>query len=275
MKNQTLTAIALTDWFTGTETLVTLGFTIPEIEAAIIKSGNSKETLTETKGFENYPTYLKTFEVVRENYTFKTKKYNGEWEKEVTVMGWEIRVKAQYQSLRHSEILFCLFCNKWDWFNKLTFTKECEVKTRLSELPISEIPKEFQHLTANELRSEYLIKKELENCSRWDIYNCESQHFEIYLKTGNDKGSDGLFKSSFISLYVPVEALVKSDFSIIEERMKNYWGSYYKTDLSGYALNHRGRTEEQYIIDQQAAQNEHLSALESEEAQQLKKYLSN
>lgn len=283
MTKETLKTYRLSDWLKGLETLKNLGFTVEEIEKAITDSGNNIDTLTDINGFQTFPQYLtnSVYEVVHTSgFSYMKTEYTNAkgktFKHDEIVRGMGIRQPAQYQGLKHGAILFCLFKNKWSWFDSFTFTKECSIKTALSSLPINQIPAEYQHMTAAELRYENIVKKELQSCSRWDIYEIGSEkHFEIYLKCGENKGANGIFNTSFDSLYVPIEALVNSDFSIIEERMKSYWGWYNKTDLSGYALNHRGRTEEQYLKDQQAAHDEKIALLDSEEGKQLKAFLNN
>jgi hypothetical protein len=257
--------LSLIEWFNGTPDLLKLGFSESEIEKAILDSGTTVEDLTEVKGFQSLPSYYKRFEVVQEKghrYFVEVFHPNGgDWKKTEWRTGMGVRIPAQYQGLRHSKILFALFSNKWSWFDSFKKKEECSIKKYLSDLPISQIPEQFQNLTPTELRREYLIEKELKECSLWKIYEMRDDG-EIYLETS--KGS----------LYVPISALIQSDFSVIEERMRNYWGSYRKVDLSGYSLNHRGRTEAQYLIDQAEDQKKSLEPLKSPEGLQLKKYLS-
>jgi hypothetical protein len=258
-------AISLTEWLTGTPELLKLGFTEAEIEKAILDSGNSVDTLTEIKGYQSLPQWMKKYEVVQERgYRYFVEVFHpngGDWKKTEWKTGIGVRQTAQYQGLNHGAILFALFSNKWAWFDTFKNKEECSIKKFLSDLPISQIPAEFQNLTPSELRREYLIQKEVKECSQWKIYEMREDG-EIYLETAAG------------SLYVPVKALTNNDFSAIEKRMREYLGWYYKVDLSGYALNHRGRTEAQYLIEQAEQQQKNLAALESPEAIQLKKYLS-
>lgn len=257
-------AISLTEWFTGTPELLKLGFTEAEIEKAILDSDNNVDTLTEIKGYQSLPKWMKKAEVVQESgYRYFAEVYHpngGDWKRTEWRTGIGVRQTAQYQGLKHSAILFALFSNKWAWFDTFKKKEECSIKKFLSDLPISQIPAEFQNLTPSELRREYLIEKEVKECSQWKIYEMREDG-EIYLETASG------------SLYVPIAALVNKDFPLIDKRMRTYWGWYNKVDLSGYALNHRGRTEAQYLIEQAEAQSKNLLPLESPEAIQLKKYL--
>jgi hypothetical protein len=256
--------ITLTEWFNGTQDLIKLGFTEPEILKAITDSGNTIDTLTEIKGFQSLPSYMKLAEITQERgYKYWVEVYHpngGDYKKTEWRTGMAVRVPAQYQGLKHNTILFALFSNKWAWFDTFKRKEECSIKKYLSDLPISQIPAEFQDLTPAQLKREYLIEKEVKECSKWTIYEMRADG-EIYLETESG------------TLYVPIAALLNADFSLIEKRMRDYWGWYYKVDLSGYALNRRGRTEAQYLIEQAEAQSKNLLPLESPEAIQLKKFL--
>jgi hypothetical protein len=255
--------ISLTDWFNGTEELLKLGFTENEIEKAIIDSGNDVNSLTDIQGFQSFPQFLKRAELVDANYSYTKTTHiiqqGKDFEARERVKGIGVRVPANYQGLKHGKILFALFSKKWSWFASFNKTETCEIKKYLSDMPMSQIPEEFKHLTPQQLRSEYLLEQELSECSLWEIYEMHNDA-ELYLNTDNG------------SLYVPIKALINSDFFIIEERMKSYWSSY--LGVCGFALNHRGRSEDQYKNDQQEAYNKAMSALQSPQAKQLKKYLS-
>lgn len=256
----------LLEWFTGTKVLLNLGFTEEEIIKAITDSGNDMMSLTDSKGFKQIPQWVKTYQIMKESghrYYYEEYDRSGQYKRTVTAIGMELRVIAQYQGLKHGGILFALFSNKWDWFKSFTKDETIEKKIFLSDLPISKIPKEYADTPLKELRMQYIIEKELQTNSLWEIYECREANPEIYLKTENG------------SLYVPIKALIDADFSLIQERMHNYFGSYHRTDLSGYALNHRGRTEAEYLLDQEKQKNEALLALKSKEALALKQFLTN
>lgn len=51
-----------------------------------------------------------------------------------------------------------------------------------------------------------------------NIYHLDNPTDDIYVKCDNGK-----------SLYVPVKAIVNRDYSLVEERMRTYWPSYYNT----------------------------------------------
>ena len=255
--------IKLSDWLTCKDTLLKLNFTEEEIEKALKDVEYNIDDLTDKKGFKTIPNYYKPNEVLKENYWFTTKKYDGEWVKEVRVKGYEVRIKAQYQGLRHSKFLHQLLSNKYNWFNSF----QEEIITKEKPLPIYEwtllknIPEEYKNLTVKQLlEQEPLEIKTLK--SLWDIYELRDEKDEIYLKT------------EFGSLYVPYLALVDKDFSLIENRMKSYANSYHDPiNLSGFALNHRGRTKEEYKQDKIHDYNKMIKPLESKEAILLKKYL--
>ena len=256
-------SISLVEWFNGTPELLKLGFTEQEIEKAILDSGNDINSLTDIEGFSQFPSYHKRAELVDSNYWYTKTNYvnqgGKQYENRERVRGIGVRVPAHYQGLRHDKILFALFSAKWSWFDSFRKKEECEIKKYLSDLPISQIPDQFKDLTPAELRREYLIEKQVNECTKWSIYELRNDG-EMYLTTQNG------------SLYVPIAALVEKDFSIIEKRMTEYHASYY--NASGYGLNHRGRTQEEYKKDQQEAYYKAMSALTSPEALQLKEYLS-
>jgi len=105
-------------WLNCTDDLMKLGFSENDINEAIIDSGNSIETLTKKKYFENEPYYSKN-KLIRKNVTFSKKKYfgNTEYYKYVQVKGNEYRIPSEYQGLKHGEIIGQLLKNRYHWFN--------------------------------------------------------------------------------------------------------------------------------------------------------------
>lgn len=196
---------------------------------------------------------------------FKT--YMGEYVKEFTENADHYLIPAQYQGLKHGEIIFKILCNKFNWFD--SFIKDKSYKESvidldfLSRLDISKLTEDQKNLTVNELieltKKEKIIKKE----SAWGLYEMYSENYEMYLTT------------EFGSLYVPIKALLNKDFSLIKSRMTKYAASYHDPiNLSGYALNHRGRSKEEYKKDKEQDYNNMIKPLKSKEAKLLKKYLS-
>lgn len=218
MKTKHPTAV---DYLTCTEKLLNYGFTKKEVAEAIKNAGLSVRDLTDEKGHENFPNYLKLFEVVKESHSFTVKRYRGEYVKEETTRGWLIRQPATYQGLNHGAILEKLFEKKFPFFSSFKKTVKEKVGLGLDFYEyssISSIPEELRHLSVKELLSMTKpIEVETEK-SLWDLYEMSTGEtdYEMYLNT--EKGA----------LYVPLTALLKKDFSIIEKRMKEYFGWYYK-----------------------------------------------
>lgn len=254
--------LTVLDYFTPTKKLLELGFTKDEILTAINKSGNTVQSLTDETPFPSEPTYFKTYEVVKDRHRYKAKEYNGNWEREVEKTGVLCRVPARYQGLRHGEILRHLFTEKWPWFADFKTTVKRKAKSKIRS--IEDVPEEMRDLPVSKILEMMQQGEEVaEEKPLWDLYEFhgyEKQDYEMYLKT------------EFGSLYVPLQALLKSDFSIIEKRMQEYCGWYYNE--SGYGLNHRGRTFEQYKADREEEKRKALLPLVSKEAEALKKFLS-
>lgn len=120
--------IYLSDWFNGTEHLIKMGFTFEEIEQAIFESGTTLKDLTEEKAFEgNLPTYHKRMSIIAESKPAYFTRYatvkGHTYERRERVAGaWAIRVAAQYQSLKHEKVIRRLFENKFDWFDKFSWS---------------------------------------------------------------------------------------------------------------------------------------------------------
>ena len=230
----------LIEWFTPTENLIELGFSTEEIETAITESGISLNDLTEEKGFIDIPTWMRKYEVISDKYRYKTKKYQGEWEKKVEVSGYKVRVPHTYQGLSHAKVLYCLFSNRWEWFNKFTTTKEIDKKIWLSGLPASKLPDEYKDTPIKKLSYSYIIAKEVETNSSWSLYEYRKD-YEMYLRT------------ELGTLYVPLKALLDSDIKIVKERMVSYYKGYYDY--------------------KDAAYKKAIAPLQSKEFKQLKGYL--
>lgn len=250
------------DYFKPTEKLLELGFSREQIRAAIDKSGHDIESLTDKKGFENIPKYYKVHEVLNDHYQFTKDVYMGEYKKEVKVWGYLVRIPGQYQGLRHGDILRQLFTDKWPWFSDFKTTVKRQVKSKI--MRIEDVPEEMQSLPVSEILKMINEGEEInEQKILWNLYEFHSygdSDYEMYLKTEHG------------TLYVPLQALLQSDFSIIEKRMNEYCSWYYNE--SGFGLNHRGRTFEQYKADRAAEKAKALLPLVSKEAEMLKSFLS-
>lgn len=257
--------ISLIEWFNGTPELLKLGFTENEIQKAILDSGNDINSLTEIKGFQSFPSYFKRAEISQESgYKYFVEEYDrtGQYSRNVWKTGIGVRVPAQYQGLKHGDILFSLLSNKFEWFTSFSKTESKTEKISLASLPINEIPEEYYNLTALELKHKYIDNPITKNKSLWTLYEVRNNP-EIYLET------------SAGSLYVPISALINHNFHEIEERMISYATSYHDPiNLSGFALNHRGRSKEEYREDKINDYNKMIAPLATPEAIKLKKYLS-
>jgi len=253
--------IKLIDWLSITEDLIKIGFTKEEIEKALEESEYTEIDLTDDKGFENFnEKWYNPCKIIKERHKFTTKKYQGEYSKDVEVQGKLVRIRGEYQSLKHPKIIEILFSNKFEWFKDFTEPVVEKQKPEIrSWTRLKDIPLEYKNLTLEKLIE---LSEPLEitvNKSLWRIYSSFYNDPEMYLET------------EFGTLYVPYEALMESDFSIIEERMNSYFSSYF--NKSGFNLNHRGRTLEEYEKDQEQSKLKALKALESKEALKLKNYL--
>lgn len=98
---------------------------------------------------------------------------------------------------------------------------------------------------------------------KWDIYSLdyqEPEHYEIYLKT------------SMGSLYVPLIALLKKDFTMILLRMNSYYKEYRTS--SSYDLNKKDKESLEEFKERKLKEYENdIKPLKSFQAKRLKKYL--
>ena len=243
-----------------------LGITDKEINTALDQLGHTKQSLTDSQAFENGTPYGNVYEFEKRSVgRFKT--YKGEYVKEYTANADFYLIPAQYQGLRHGDIIFKILCNRFNWFNN--FMKDKSYKESiidldfLNRLDISKLTDDQKKLSVNEIikltKKEKVTKKE----SAWSLYEMHGKDYEMYLTT------------EFGSLYVPIQALLTNNFKLIEDRMMKYSSSYHDPiKLSGYALNHRGRTKEEYKKDKEADCEKMIKPLISKEAKALKKYLN-
>ena len=246
MTNKTK-SIQLIDWLTCKDKLLH-HFTVKEVNKALKDCNITVSDLTDERGFENYPTYMQVFEEISDKYRFTKEKYfhNTDYSKRIDVQGWKIRVKAQYQGLKHGKIIFQLLKNKYKWFDSFyKTTQETKViKTSDYLTRLTDIPEKYRHRSINSLLKnppKEIIKRKQ---SLWNLYECSSKDYEIYLETEHG------------TLYVPISALIKGDFSIIKERMEIYWKWYYNSP------------------DRKEFLKKALMPLKSKECKLLKKYLS-
>lgn len=249
-------------WFTGKGPLNKIGFTDEEIIKALRDSDTSISDLTSVQGFVGYCWHNK-HELVKENVKVKVTKWKGEYSKEVYERGSEYRIINQYQGLRHGKIIFHLLKNKFDWFDSFVEIVNEKEKLDLRNMSLEEI---FKVITEDQkkltLKKIYALNIDVDTTSSkslWNIYEVRNDDTEIYLKT------------KLGSLYVPLKVFIDLDFSIIENRMKEYALWYHDPkELKGYALNHQGRTKEQYAIDKQKDYEKMIAPLVSPEAEFLK-----
>lgn len=255
----------LIEWLSCKESLINLGFTETEIKQALIDAEIKENDLTDVKGFKHEPHYLKKYELVKSGVYFTQKEYNGCWERDVEVYGSEYRIIGHYQGLKHGKIIFQLFKNKYNWFDIFKHEVIEKSKPRINSwTKLKDIPESFHNISVKELIEMSEPVNITVSKSSWDIYELHS-----------DKNPEMYLKTEFGSLYVPYKAILTNDFSLITNRMKSYALDYHDPiKLSGFALNHRGRTKQEYKKDKEQDYLNMIKPLESEEALQLQKYLS-
>lgn len=197
-------------------------------------------------------------------------KYQGEYVKKYTATADIYLIPSQYQGLRHGKIIEKILNNRFKWFN--TFLKDkCyqESETEryfdtIGRLDVNRLPEKYKNMTVAELVSLRDGIKSTKKESAWSLYEMYNENYEIYLTT------------EFGTLYVPIKALLDKDFNLIKKRMISYALSYHDPKhLSGFALNNRGRTMEQYAIDKKIDYENMIKPLKSKEAKMLKKLLEN
>lgn len=279
-KIQTIPDIKLCQWLKPYDKLKSWGFTDDELDKAITDSGNKLSTITEEEGLEsNNLRYLKNthYEILKESHNFNKIIYiviqGISCEGWKPVHGYLIRKQAQYQGLKHSEILFYLFKNKYEWFDTFYKNKNYQKKEldeyfdTIGRFDINKLPEKYHNLTISEILklkndSKSITKQE----SAWSIYE---------LHSGDNSNDEMYLTTEFGSLYVPYKAIIDSNFSLIKDRLNSYALSYHDPiKLSGYALNHRGRSKEEFKADTEKDYNNMIKPLESKEALLLKKYLT-
>jgi len=196
--------------------------------------------------------------------------YKGEYIKRFTENANHFFVPATYQGLKHGEIIFQILSNRYKWFDSfktLKSYKESEVEKyfdSLNRIDTESLPDKLKHKTIFELEEMRKEKKKYFEKSAWDLYEMKSENYEIYLNTEHG------------TLYVPLKAIINKDFLLIVERMISYSLSYNDPEnLSGFALNHRGRTKEEYKRDKQKDHENMIKPLVSKEAEKLKKIFIN
>ena len=255
----------LIEWLSCKDELLSFGFTEKEIEKALKDIEFTENDLTEIKGFQNEPKYMGKYELVKSGVYFNIKEYQPiDWERYRKVYGSEYRIVKQYQGLRHGEIIHQLFKNKYKWFDTFRENKIEKSKPNIDNwTKLRDIPKDFYSMTVKELVEmtepiEITVSKSL-----WSIYELRNNEAEMYLTT------------EFGTLYVPYKAITDKNWNLIENRMITYRLSYHDPiKLSGYALNHRGRSEEQYKKDKEQDYLNSIKPLESKEAVLLKSHLN-
>jgi hypothetical protein len=246
-----------------------LGITDKEINKAFKELNINKNDLCEEypiKINSNNTVLYSTHEFLRTGTGYFTDTRSDGFEKRYTANANIYLIPAQYQGLKHGKIIFQILSNRYPWMKTFTKNKNYEESLvdkyidTIGRLSIKDLPEELKKLTINEILE---IKKEKKVLleSSWSLYEMYSVDYEMYLTT------------EFGSLYVPIKALINKDFSIIDKRMKSYSLSYNDPKyLSGYALNHRGRTKEEYQKDKIKDHENMIKPLYSQEAKLLKKF---
>jgi hypothetical protein len=254
------------DFLKCREELNELGITDKEINKALDDLGFTTRDLTNETGYKQEPTYIKKKNFLR-NGNVHCKDYKGAYVKEYTVTGPIYQVSAQYQGLKHGDIIFKLLCNRYSWFDDFKVKKnyqESETESyfdSIGRLSTGSMSKEHLNMTVAELIALREGKKITKDKSAWDLYEMYgSRDYEMYLTTETG------------SLYVSLKAIIDKDWSVIDKRMKTYGMSYHDPkNLSGYALNHRGRSKEEYKKDKEEDYKKMIAPLKSKTAKLLKK----
>lgn len=115
------------EWLSCKEGLLKLGFSVKEIETAIKKSGLKVEDLTEIKDFQDQRTaeIYKPHEIVKGWHTssyirvYENVKIDGQY---IQMEGYKtgqvigVRVKNQYQGLKHEKVIRNLLEKRFKWF---------------------------------------------------------------------------------------------------------------------------------------------------------------
>lgn len=244
-----------------------LGITDNEINKALDELNISKKDLCDEKAFERPACnidYIKIKEFLRIG-TGHFKKYQGEYVKEYTANADIYLIPSQYQGLKHGKIIFQILTNRYPFMTQFLIDKnykeaEIEVDT-IGRLDLKNLDEKYNNLTIKEVRKLVAKKDVIKKKSAWDLYEMRSIDYELYLIT------------EFGSLYVPIKSLINKDFNLIKNRMIKYSLSYHDPkNLSGFALNHRGRTKEQYAIDKQIDYDNMIKPLKSKEAKIIQEF---
>lgn len=259
--------IKVIDYLKCRKSLNNLGITDEEINKVLDELGYNKENLCDTIALEKSEPYQKPFEFVKSG-TSTFKEYSvvkgKEYIREYTALAKFYRVPAQYQELKHGAIIYRILCNKYDWFD--TFQKDKSYKESetaeyfdtIGRLNVNKLPEKYFNMTVAELIS---LKEEVKISkkeSAWSLYEMYNENYEMYLDT------------EFGTLYVPIKALLNKNTKLITNRMTSYAMSYHDPkNLSGFTLNHRGRTKEEYVKDKQKDYENMITPLNSKEAKLL------
>ena len=254
------------DYLKCRKALNQLGFTDKEIRAALIAANLDVDDITDKNGFEKFPHWLPVGEIITDRHSFQVKRYKGSYYKKEYTTGWLIRVPAHYQGLRHEKLLRALLEARFPWFESFTIIKKEEKKNDLfykSIRSINDIPKEYDSMSVAELKQLLTSTESVDKVkSRWSLYEMHDEKYEIYLNT------------EFGTLYVPLKALLAGDVKAIKDRMTSYAMSYHDPkNLSGFSLNHRGRSREHYQADKWEDYNKMVAPIESKEAKELYKLI--
>jgi hypothetical protein len=228
-----------------------MGFSDEQIKTALVEVGLNVNLLTDSYGCERgSKPYMKPYEFIRHGQVH-AEEWKGEFKKEYTYNGDFYRVPSQYQSTKVGDLVMELFSKRYVWWNDFTIDKNyTESETGewfdfMGRLDVDALPEKYLNMKVYEVR-DLNIKKDLtKKKSAWSMYDIhDAEKYEVYLAT------------EFGSLYVPIQAILKKDFSIVEKRMLDYFGDYYS-----------GKGREEYYAKA-------IKALESEEAKLLSLFLN-
>lgn len=237
------------DFLKCREALNKLGFTDQDINTALDQLNITKHDLCDSQGFRNGVwDYITVKEFDRRGTVFY-KEYKGAYYRDKTEQGEYWLVPSRFQGLKHGKIIFQLLKNRFEWFDTFNKTTIKKIKPKFNEnTKIKDLPSDLYNLTLSEIISMSQKEQEIEEInSLWSLYEMsDGEDYEIYLST------------EYGCLYVPIVAILDKDFSLIEKRMKDYFGWYCN-------LSRKDCREKLSNV---------LKPLESNEAEKLKEYFN-
>ena len=247
MKNLNEKELPIYAYWSNYEKALKLGFTEEEIKEASKKCNLEYSDVSEIKGFqEESHIFYKTHQFVKKSHQYHERRYCNNGEQLMngkTVSGIGVRVPSNYQGNTTKNILMELMKNRYDWFDSFIIDKNYTEKPlsyaySIGRLTLDKLTEEHKNLTGHQLIELANSSIEIQRAkSAWEIYDLDM----LYLSTKNG------------SIYVPLEAILKSDIDIVIDRMTKYFKSYH-SDKSRVAKS--------------------LLPLKTEEFNQLKNYLN-